>query len=100
MLQLAGLEMDIDPPMQWKRLAHEAAHYLNGSQINPDQASHASLCMAEAWDIMINRHTGYTVAGNVLSSPLQAWLTDPSCMLDCVYDNSFTCNMSPTSWFA
>ncbi|DBB12200.1 TPA: hypothetical protein ACH3X3_006306 [Trebouxia sp. C0006] len=37
MLQLAGLEMDIDPPMQWKRLAHEAAHYLNGSQINPDQ---------------------------------------------------------------
>ena len=38
MLQLAGLEMDIDPPMQWKRLAHEAAHYLNGFQINPDQA--------------------------------------------------------------
>lgn len=37
MLQLAGLEMDIDPPLQWKRLAHEAAHYLHGSQIHPDQ---------------------------------------------------------------
>ena len=37
MLQLAGLEMDIDPPLQWKRLAHETAHYLHGSQIQPDQ---------------------------------------------------------------
>lgn len=37
MLQLAGLEMDIDPPLQWKRLAHETAHYLHGSQIYPDQ---------------------------------------------------------------
>ena len=37
MLQLAGLEMDIDPPLQWKRLAHETAHYLHGSQIRPDQ---------------------------------------------------------------
>ena len=37
MLQLAGLEMDIDPPLQWKRLAHETAHYLHGSQIHPDQ---------------------------------------------------------------
>ena len=37
MLQLAGLEMDIDPPLQWKRLAHEAAHYLHGSQIHRDQ---------------------------------------------------------------
>ena len=98
MLQLAGLEMDIDPPMQWKRLAHEAAHYLNGSQINPDQASHVSLCMAEAWDTVINLHTGCTVAGDLMSSPLQALLTDPSCMLDCVYDNNFTCNSSPTLW--
>lgn len=37
MLQLAGLEMDIDPPLQWKRLAHETAQYLHGSQIHPDQ---------------------------------------------------------------
>lgn len=69
MLQLAGLEMDIDPPMQWKRLAHETAHYLNGSQIDPDQASHVSLCMAEAWDIMIHLHTGCTVACDLMPSP-------------------------------
>ena len=44
MLQLAGLEMDIDPPLHWKRLAHEAAHYLNGSQIQPDQARSSLSC--------------------------------------------------------
>jgi hypothetical protein len=97
MLQLAGLEMDIDPPMQWKRLAHEAAHYLNGSQINPDQASHVSLCMAEASDIMISLRTGCTVACDLMSSSLQALLTQPGCMLGCVHDNSFTCNSSLTS---
>lgn len=37
MLQLAGLEMDIDPTLQWKHLALETAHYLHGSQILPDQ---------------------------------------------------------------
>lgn len=37
MLQLAGVEMDIDPPLQWQQLAHEAAAYLHGSQLQPDQ---------------------------------------------------------------
>ena len=39
MLQLAGVEMDTDTPVQWTRLAHEAAYYLTGTQIHPDQAS-------------------------------------------------------------
>lgn len=47
MLQLAGLEMDIDPPSQWKSLAHEAAHYLHGSQIQSDQVlTSPPLCLS------------------------------------------------------
>lgn len=30
MLQLAGLEMDIDPTLHWKHVALETAHYLHG----------------------------------------------------------------------
>lgn len=37
MLQLAGVEMDIDPPLFWQQMAHEAAAYLHGSQLQPDQ---------------------------------------------------------------
>ncbi|DBA84918.1 TPA: hypothetical protein ACH3X1_005930 [Trebouxia sp. C0004] len=53
MLQLAGLEMDIDPPMQWKRLAHEAAHYLNGSQINPDQDCQGTQTMQQQGQVQM-----------------------------------------------
>ena len=77
MLQLAGVEMDIDPPLQWQQLAHEAAAYLHGSQLQPDQVhNQPGTAVLSACPLCPDQDTAKLCAGSLFYaySRLVSWM--------------------------